>query len=192
MAVRRKSTTLILVGVLVFLLGGVGVLIVLARGTHNTTQVATKPPAQTAPVASTGSAAVTVPIGAASLHIPAGMVALALQLGSTQAVGGYPVAGNELDIYGVFKSTQPANTSLRIPLAKLVLSNVKVLAIQEPPPSDSPGSTSVILAVTPAQAEGLIYLTTFESIYTTLVTPAYETPVSTPGRGPSNILAPAS
>lgn len=191
MAVRRKSSTLILVGVLVFLLGGVGVLVVLTRGTHTTTQVATQPPAKTAPAASTGTASVVVPIGAASLHIPTGMVALDLQLGSTQAVGGYPVVGNELDIYGVFKNDQPANTPLRTPLAKLVLSNVKVLAIEEAPPSASPASTSVVLAVTPAQAEGLIYLTTFESIYTTLVTPAYEAPVSTPGRAPSNILATA-
>lgn len=187
MAVRRKSTTLILVGVLVFLLGGVAVLLVLTRGAKKPAQVATQP-AAAQPVTSVGSGSQVTNIGAASLHIPSGDVALALQLSSTEAVGGYPVVGDSLDIFGSFKS-QPAHSTLTAPLAKLVESNVKVLAINEPAPSVSTGSTVVVVAVTPAEAEGLIYLTTYESIYTTLVTPTFEAPATTPGRSQANILS---
>ncbi len=190
MAVRRKSTTLILVGVLVFILGGIGVLIALTRGTNKPSTVATQPAPATAPVASNGSGSPGTPIGAASLHIPTGMVAVALSLNSTQAVDGYPVVGDKLDIYGTFKN-QPAHTSLAAPLAKLVLGNVKVLAVQEPAPSTTGGSAELVLAVTPSQAEALIYLTSSAAIYTALVPPGTTSIPSTPGHNASNILATA-
>ncbi|MGH9070079.1 MAG: RcpC/CpaB family pilus assembly protein [Acidimicrobiales bacterium] len=188
MAVRRKSTTLILVGVLVFLLAGVAVLLVLTRNTTNTTPKVATTPVASQPVASTGNGTATVDIGAKSLNIPSGDVALALSLSSTQAVGGYPVVGDKLDIFGTFKS-QPSHTNQTVPLAKLVVSNVKVLAINEPAPSTTISSTVVVVAVTPSVAEGLIYLTTYEGIYTTLVTPSFEAPAATPGRSATNILS---
>jgi Flp pilus assembly protein CpaB len=190
-AVRRKSTTLILVGVLVFLLGGAGVLIALTRGTNKPSTVATQPAGtSTGPVASNENGSPGTPIGAASLHIPTGMVAVSMSLNSTQAVDGYPVAGDELDIFGVFKN-QPAHTSLTPPLAKLVLANVKVLAIQEPAPSTTGGSAELVLALTPSQAESLIFLTTSEAVYTALVPPGTTSIPATPGHDSSNILASA-
>lgn len=190
MAVRRKSTTLILVGVLVFILGGVGVLVVLTRGNSpKPSTVATQPTAGApAPASSTSG---NVAIGASSLKIPSGDVAVSIGLTSTEAVGGFPIAGDRLDIYATLKG-QAGHISLPAPLAKLVLSNVEVLSIQEPIPSSSPASTVVELAVTPAQAEGLIYLTTFEGLYTALVPPGSSSSPVTPGRSASNILAPAS
>lgn len=191
---RRRSTLLIAVGATVFVLGGGGALFVLSHSRHPQTRVvaqATPPaPAAGTATASTGTGVTSTPIGAASLHIPAGMVAVAVQVGSIPAVNGYPVAGDKVDVFGQFTKTQPSGTPLKVPFVQLELNNVTVLAVHEPAPSTTAGTTAMVLAVSPASAERLIYLETYEGLYTALV-PAHQPAATTPGRGAANILAPA-
>lgn len=190
---RRRSTLLILVGAIVFVIGGGGVLFVVSRSGHPQTRVVAQgpaaAPAASTPAVSTGAGATSTPIGAASLHIPAGMVAVAVQVGSIPAVNGYPVAGDKVDVFGQFTKTQPSGTPLKVPFVQLELNNVTVLAVHEPAPSTTPGTTAMVLAVSPASAERLIYLETYQGLYTALV-PAHQPAATTPGRGAANILSP--
>lgn len=193
---RRRSNVFIAIGAVVFLVGGSGALLILSRGSHAAAQ---------APAAASSNKAVTVvttpqvanpggapstPIGAAALHIPSGMVAVAVQLGSIPAVGGYPAPGDFVDVYGQFTKTQPSGTAQKLPMVQLELANVQVLAVHQAPPSTTPTTAVMVLAVSPASAERLIYLTSFESLYTALV-PAHSPVPLTPGRGAANILAPS-
>jgi hypothetical protein len=76
---------------------------------------------------------------------------------------------------------------------RLVLQDVDVLNVNGaglPTAQGQPGSPDLIylLAVTPADAERLIYLSEFEKLYFDLV-PKGEGPVKTPGAGPASALA---
>ncbi|MDQ3641574.1 MAG: hypothetical protein M3450_08970, partial [Actinomycetota bacterium] len=79
------------------------------------------------------------------------------------------------------------------PSVRLVLQGVDVLNVNGaglPAAQGQPGSPNLIylLAVTPADAERLIYLNEFEKLYFDLV-PKGEGPVKTPGTGPAGALA---
>ncbi|MGH9069545.1 MAG: RcpC/CpaB family pilus assembly protein [Acidimicrobiales bacterium] len=186
----RRSSVLVLVGLVVFVIGAAGALF-LSRsgGGHPTRVIAAAPPTTTTlarPAAGSGAAA--APPGAASLHIPPGQVAVAVQMGTTAAVGGYPATGDRVDVLGAFSKDQPAGTPLKVPLVKLVLADVKVLAVHGPLPSASPGTTVLVLAVSPAQAEKVVYLASFEHLYTALA-PAHQPAPTTGGASGANVLA---
>lgn len=193
----RRSNVIILVGLLVFLIGGAGVLIVMGRGgqaapSHLAAQApAAAPQTAAAPTASATTASGTsTPIGATSLHIPAGLVAVSVQVSALAGVNGYPVPGDQVDLFGTFQKVQPTGVALKVPFIKLMVPNVTVLAVNEPAPASSAtGATSVLtVAVSPSNAERLIYGASFESLYAALV-PAHEAPAATPGRDSQSILA---
>jgi len=113
--------------------------------------------------------------------------ALALELAPVAGVAGFAGAGDRIDVYGVTgaEGTPPA--------VRLVLQGVDVLNVNGtalPATQGQPGSPNLIylLAVTPADAERMIYLTTFAKLYFDLV-PKNEAPVRTPGAGPANAMA---
>ena len=118
--------------------------------------------------------------------IPAGKRALALELDPVAGVAGFAGAGDRIDVYGV------ANEN-GVPTVRLVLQGVDVLNVNGaglPAAQGQPGSPNLIylLAVTPVDAERLIYLNEFEKLYFDLV-PKGEGPVRTPGAGASSALA---
>jgi Flp pilus assembly protein CpaB len=120
--------------------------------------------------------------------IPAGKRALALEIAPLNGVAGFAGAGDRVDVYGI---TKPADTNT--PVVRLVLQGVDVLNVNGSPlPAlqGQVGSPNLIylLAVTPAEAERLIYLNLFEKLYFDLV-PKGEGPVTTPGARPSGALA---
>jgi Flp pilus assembly protein CpaB len=120
--------------------------------------------------------------------IPAGERALALELAPIAGVAGFAGAGDRIDVYGVAKGAGGA-----APAVRLVLQGVEVLSVNGvglTAVQGQPGSPNLIylLAVTPVDAERLIYLNEFEEMYFDLV-PKGEAPVKTPGTGPAGALA---
>jgi Flp pilus assembly protein CpaB len=119
--------------------------------------------------------------------IPPGKRALALEIAPLAGVAGFVGAGDHIDVYGIVKgAATPASV-------RLVLQGVEVLNVNGaglPTVQGQPGSPNLIylLAVTPVDAERLIYLNEFEKLYFDLV-PAGEAPVRTPGAGPAGALA---
>lgn len=118
-----------------------------------------------------------------TLKIPDGKTALAVQLNNVPGVAGFAGAGDKIDIYGVVK---PGAPSMPAGQAKLILQNTEVLNVNGTAlaaAQGQPGGTGLVylLAVTPAEAEKLVYLTTFEQLYFSLV--AKDAPVvgATPG-----------
>lgn len=118
--------------------------------------------------------------------IPPGKRALALELNPVAGVAGFAGAGDKIDVYGVASE----NGS---PTVRLVLQGIDVLNVNGaglPAAQGQPGSPNLIylLAVTPVEAERLIYLNEFEKLYFDLV-PKGEGPVRTPGAGAAGALA---
>ena len=119
--------------------------------------------------------------------IPAGKRALALEIQPMAGVAGFVGSGDRVDIYGVVKS-EP-----NLPSVRLVVQGVDVLSVNGaglPAAQGQPGSPNLIylLAVTPVDAERLIYLNEFEKLYFDLM-PKGEGPVKTPGTGAAGALA---
>lgn len=122
-----------------------------------------------------------------TIVIPPGKRALALELQPVSGVAGFVGAGDKVDVYGVVKGGDTPEG------VRLVLQDVDVLNVNGaglPTAQGQPGSPDLIylLAVTPADAERLIYLSEFEKLYFDLV-PKGEGPVKTPGAGPTSALA---
>jgi Flp pilus assembly protein CpaB len=119
--------------------------------------------------------------------IPAGKRALALELAPVAGVAGYAGAGDKIDVYGVATGdTSPAGV-------RLVLQGVEILKVNGAGLAATPGQPGsanlvYLLAVTPVEAERLIYLNEFEKLYFDLM-PKDEAPVKTPGAGPAGALA---
>ena len=119
--------------------------------------------------------------------IPAGKRALALEIAPLPGVAGFVGAGDKVDVYGIAKTADGQG------IVRLVLQGVDVLNVNGtglPALQGQVGSPNLIylLAVTPVEAERLIYLNEFERLYFDLV-PKGEGAVKTPGAGPGSALA---
>jgi len=120
--------------------------------------------------------------------IPPGKRALALKLEPVAGVAGFVGAGDLVDVYGVSKEGEGAASSR----VQLVLQSVEVLNVNglglpaAQGQADGPNLV-YLLAVTPFDAERLIYLTEFNKLYFDLVAKG-EPPVVTPGAGAAEAL----
>lgn len=177
-APKNRSTILVLVGAVVFILG-TGLAALATRGSDGG---GASPNVAAAPTAPTPAGAVAPPAAAplSGFTIPAGRQAMAMDVPFVNGIAGYAKAGDRVNVYGVFKNNA-ANASLPNPAAKLVLSDIEVLAVTNPAGANS----TYVLAVDPAQAEQLIYLTAFEASYMTLAR-ENQGQLSTVGRTPKN------
>jgi Flp pilus assembly protein CpaB len=164
---RNRSTVLVAVGVAVFVLG-TSMAFLLVHNNKTGAPAKSTAAAQTAALpARTNLAAAASTPAASAVDIPDGMEAIAVQLPLVPGVAGYVHNGDNVNIYGVFKADQPAG-GLKAPMAKLALSNVKVLSVTSPAPGADNGAATYLLALTPAQAEQVVYLNTFQSLYMSL------------------------
>jgi len=122
------------------------------------------------------------------LDIPAGQNAVTINVGVPQAVARYIQAGSETNVYATYKDlpgAQPADANV----TKLLLSNIKVLANQpmrtqaeETAEASAPAAEILLtLALTPDQAEQLIFAKENGSIWFGLVHPG-DAPVTSGGR----------
>ena len=185
---RNRSTILIAVGVAVFVLGSsMAFLLVHSDKKSSSSKVSTAAASQTASLpAHTSLAAAQATTPATAIDIPAGMEAVAVQLTYVPGGAGYVHNGDNVNIYGVFKTDQPAGGP-KVPAVKLALSNVKVLSVTGPAPGADNGAATYLLALTPTQAEQVMYLASFQSLYMSLTRKGAPA-VSTPGHNIGNAL----
>jgi pilus assembly protein CpaB len=126
-----------------------------------------------------------------TLKIPDGKTALALQLANVPGVAGFAGAGDHVNIYGVVKpGSDPKNPG---GMAHLILQNTEVLNVNGTnlvAAQGQPGGTGLVylLAVNPVEAERLIYLSTFESLYFSLVSKDAAPVGGTPGSSIADAL----
>lgn len=122
-----------------------------------------------------------------TVSIPAGKRALSLQLSPVRGISGFAGAGDRIDVYAVVQGTESRPQGVQ-----LILQGVEVLSVNGvglPTAQGQPGGPDLVylLAVTPLEAERLIYMSEFERLYFDLV-PKGEPRVTTPGAGPGQAL----
>lgn len=116
-----------------------------------------------------------------TVKIPPGLTALAVQMSNVPGVAGYVGANDHIDIYGLLKPGGPTGGA-----AHLILQNIEVLSVNGTTSTASPGLPGAadrvfLLAVSTPQAEQLSYLTSFESLYFSLVPKDQAPGPATPG-----------
>jgi len=126
-----------------------------------------------------------------TLKIPDGKTALAVQLANVPGVAGFAGAGDRINIYGVVK----AGSDPKLPQGSvhLIMQNTEVLNVNGATlaaAQGQPAGTALLylLAVSPAEAERLIYLSTFESLYFSLVSKDAAPVAATPGSSIADAL----
>ena len=126
-----------------------------------------------------------------TLKIPDGKTALAVELSNVPGVAGFAGAGDRINIYGVVKAgSDPKNPN---GMAHLIMQNTEVLNVNGTTlaaTQGQPGGTGLLylLAVSPVEAERLIYLSTFESLYFSLVAKDAAPVGATPGSSIADAL----
>jgi Flp pilus assembly protein CpaB len=126
-----------------------------------------------------------------TLTIPEGKTAVALELSNVPGVAGFAGAGDRINIYGVVKAgVDPRNPA---GAAHLIMQNTEVLNVNGTTlaaTQGQPGGPGLLylLAVTPVEAERLIYLSTFESLYFSLVSKDAAPVGPTPGSSITDAL----
>ncbi|HET7487287.1 MAG TPA: RcpC/CpaB family pilus assembly protein [Acidimicrobiales bacterium] len=163
---RNRSTTLIAIGAAVFVIGAA--LTFLALHKDGDSKVATTAPASAQPATAEPASSSQPAAAPVTVKVPAGKEAVAIQVPAVPGLAGYAKVGDTVNVYGTFKDRQPANAVKGVPLAKLVLSSVEVLAVTAPPPGTEGGTATYLLAVAPGDAEKVVYLGSFEGIWLSL------------------------
>jgi Flp pilus assembly protein CpaB len=125
-----------------------------------------------------------------TVDIPAGKEALAVQLANVPGVAGFAGAGDKIDVYGIAKDPKTQTG-----IARRVMTGVDVLKVNGTtlvPTQGQPGGAGLVflVAVTPEQAERIVYLTTLEQLYFALVPKAHPPTAPTPGTNPATVLNP--
>jgi len=124
-----------------------------------------------------------------TLKIPDGKTALALELSNVPGVAGFAGAGDRINVYGVVKSSPEAGGAS----VKLIMQNTEVLNVNGTTlaaTQGQPGGVGLVylLAVSPTEAERLVYLTSFEKLYFSLVSKDQPAVGETPGTNPADAL----
>jgi Flp pilus assembly protein CpaB len=168
-----------------FLALGVGMFVVAAgaallatRGDDNDSN---DPPVVTVAPAAQGSEGGGDAPAAANIRIPDGKEAVAIQVGAVPGMAGYAKVNDRVNVYGTFKDRQPNSQVKGPPIAKLVLSNVQVLAV-----SNAGANVTYVLAVNADEAEKVIYLSSFETVWLTLTRDGAPAVGGTPGHNATN------
>ena len=178
---RSRSTRLIALGVAMFVFAGALAVLAMRGGDDSGDKAATA--SNDASTVTIRQAAETTETPAVpAVKIPNGKEALEVQLPAVQGLAGYTKVGDRVNVYGTFKDRQPNATAKGVPLAKLILSNVEVLAAV-----NNGANVTYVLAVNPTEAEQLIYLSSFEGVWMTLAREGAPAVGGTPGRNAGNI-----
>ncbi|MHB8466214.1 MAG: RcpC/CpaB family pilus assembly protein [Acidimicrobiales bacterium] len=184
---NSKSTRIIAIGVAVFIVGGALLFLVLRNGGSSKAKT---PSAVVSTTPTTVAGAISFPSGATAapviaFKIPEGQNAVAIPMDYFAGGGGYVRSGDLVNIYALFNKDC---ASKEFPAAvKLLKSNVRVLEVLGSPPAASGAASSYLLALSPQDAERLIFNAKFAGLYFTLTT-NNEPAASTTGITCSNAL----
>lgn len=160
---RNRSTALIAIGAAVFVVGAALTFLMVRSDGKGSNVAASAPASSTATV--DPAAAAPAP---GAVKVPSGKEAVAIQIPTVPGLAGYARVGDSVNVYGTFKDHQPTAAVKGPPLAKLVLSGAKVLAVTAPPAGAEAGLSTYLLAVNPGDAEQVVYLASFEGIWMSL------------------------
>ena len=124
-----------------------------------------------------------------TVRIPPNTTAIAVQMANVAGVAGFAGAGDRIDVYGVARTGSTG--------ARLVMQAIEVLSVNGTtlaPSAGQPGGPGLVflLAATPAQAERLVYLASFEQLYFSLVARDQQPVTPPPGATPADALKPVS
>lgn len=125
-----------------------------------------------------------------TVRLPPNRSALALQLENVPGVAGFAGAGDRIDIYSVVRDGEGADRGVRLVMQGVEVLNVNGTTLA--PVQGQPGGPGLVflLSVTKAEAERLIYLSSFERLHFTLISEE-QSPAPTPGARPADALNPA-
>lgn len=182
---RNRSTALIAIGAAVFVVGAAFTFILL-RDDGSDSKVTAAAPAAPAAQEGTAPAAQPGPGTAPAVKVPAGKEAVAVQVPTVPGLAGYAKAGDRVNVYGTFKDRQPNAGARGVPLAKLILADASVLAVTAPAAGAEGGTATYLLAVSPGDAEKVIYLASFEGIWLSITPDGAPAIGNTPGRNAAN------
>jgi Flp pilus assembly protein CpaB len=165
---QRRSTTIVMIGLLTLVLGAATTFAAL-HGSKKASADSGKSQVQAA-APPTGQ-----PTG---FTIPDGKQALAVALDPVAGTAGTATMGSHIDVYAAVtqKTLDAKGNPAEVHAARLVLQDVEVLSMPGAPmlpaagkavaAAQAPSSTSTyILAVTPAEAEMLVFHTSFSKLY---------------------------
>jgi Flp pilus assembly protein CpaB len=180
---QRRSTTIVLAGLLALMLGAA------------TTVSALRGHGAAAAAAPDGSSAAGAPAGTAD-KIPDGKRALAVSLDPVAGTAGVAHAGSKVDVFAAVAGKEGANEQA----VRLVLQGVEVLRVDAASPGASTsnakdvleaarGTAVFVLAVTPAEAEKVVYHAAFSKLWFAVAEDGAPH-VATPGVTASNQLQP--
>jgi pilus assembly protein CpaB len=119
--------------------------------------------------------------------IPAGKRALALKLEPVPGVAGFAGAGDLIDVYGVVQGVDPGSSRVQMVLQAVEVLNVNGAGLAAAQGVADGPNLVYLVAVTPGDAERLIYISEFNKLYFDLVAKG-EPPVVTPGAGAAEAL----
>lgn len=121
-----------------------------------------------------------------AVKIPNGKTALPLSLAPVPGGAGFIAAGDHIDIFGVLKDGPGS------PSAKLIMQNTEILSVS---PSGAAAAVAAaganptyLLAVTAPEAERLVFYTSFDSLYFSLVSKDAAAVGPTPGSSAADAL----
>jgi Flp pilus assembly protein CpaB len=141
-----------------------------------------------------------------TFEIPEGHEAVAVAVGNVQGGAGYVQAGDRINLYGLFASE---TGELPVPRAQLLLSDVEVLDVNRStaplrgsaaaatadddptaagPTRASGGQVEYLLALSPEDAERVIFTTEYEGLYVSLLADDAPAVSGTPGRDGGTVL----
>ena len=167
---NNKSTRIIAIGVAVFVIGGALLFLLLRNG--GSTSNASNPKVASTPIATVPPGSVTFsatpPTTIIQFKIPAGENAVAIPMDYFAGVAGYVRPGDKVNVYAfVNKDCVTKDFPAAV---KLIQSNVQVLEVLGAAPAASGTPGSFLLALTPQQAEQILYFQHFGSMYMSLTT----------------------
>lgn len=124
-----------------------------------------------------------------TLEIPEGRTAMAVQMANVPGVAGFAGAGDRINVYGLIRpdGAFPAGA------ARLIMQGIEVLNVNGTTLAGTqgqPGAPGLVflLAVTPAEAERLAYLTSFQQLYFSLIAADTQPVAPSPGTNLDNVL----
>ena len=126
-----------------------------------------------------------------TIKIPDGKTALAIQMNNVPGVAGFVGAGDKINVYGLIKPDQ--DPKFPQGASHLILSNVEVLNVNgttqvEAQGQPGGGGLVYLLAVAPPEAERLVYMSSFEQLYFSLVAKDAPAVTGTPGSSIADAL----